>query len=216
MMLLLFSTLLAHDSTSCEQVRHARQLAVAADLDTGTLDTLEARMCSTAVPPVQPAHPRPHADGPLCHDLTVLSLMATIEPDDDIGQVHTSRTLYCASGGDSLRTWDSGLSAHAGGNWGWPNGLTAISNGRMQWPNGLTARTSNGAWSYPNGLTALSSRGTWASPDGISVGTEQDLLNWACNRDEAACLQTANRLAHIEHADIRALTLIGLAWSLKD
>ena len=117
----------------CAQVRSVRGYAVAASLDTRTLDVLEGRLCGADAAPRATVSP---AAADRCRDLDMMARLLDAGGGlgaSDATLVSQARALAC---GGHVQAF-------------------------ARWPNGVTARAPTRAWQYPNAVTARSATGTW-------------------------------------------------------
>lgn len=202
----------AHDPGPCAQVRAARGYAVAAGLDTATLDTLQARLCGAAPAP---------AAAPVCREARVLQRLGALGGLEEAPAARLDRLAQVACAGAAPASagrlgWGNGVTARAAdGAWRWPNGVTArTADGALRYPNAVTARSAEGRWSYPNAVTARSARGAWSRPDAVSVGSTEALLLWSCERVGEACGPALEGLRDLD-GDAHIAAVLQLAWSAR-
>jgi hypothetical protein len=200
----------------CAQVRAVRQYALAASLDTRTLDVLESRLCDAASPRRSTLSP---AAVDRCRDLDMMTRLLDIGGGlgaSDAALVSQARSLACGGHVQEFTSWPNGVTARAPtGAWQYPNAVTARSaTGTWQYANAVTARRDNGAWQYPSAVTARSASGRWQRPDAVSVGGPGELLAWACSRKPDRCAAVQ---AELDALDLhrQEATLVSFAWEAR-
>ncbi len=194
----------------CAQVRSVQGYARAAQLDTRTLDLLEARLCGAG-----PSAPMQSA---LCQEARLVVAVAEIGglSGAPLAELTQARDLACEGLLEPRFNWSNGVTGRAAnGAWSYPNAVTARSAlGALNYPNAVTARSANGAWSYPNAVTARSPNGRWSGPNGVGFASLTELIVWACERDAARCQATRQQLPMLD-AEGQAAALVGLLWALR-
>jgi hypothetical protein len=211
MLALLFGSLrlLAADEVGCAHVRAARGYAVAARLDTRTLDELERRLCGSG--------PGVDARPPGCGPLGEMDALAQLSPgglgDGGRAELKRAAEIACVTGLGTPARWANGVeSRSADGAWRYPNGVLAIgADGAAWYPSGVLARHADGAWTYPNGVRARGADGAWHRPDGMSAGERGQLAAWVCQKDAPACNRLTDALRTLPAEDHDFLVL-AFAW----
>lgn len=200
----------------CDQVRSVRGYALAASLDTRTLDVLEGRLCG-ADPAVRARTSPAAADR--CRDLDMMTRLLDAGGGlgaSDATLVSQARSLACGGHVREFERWPNGVTARAPtGAWQYPNAVTARSpTGTWQYANAVTARRDNGAWQYPNAVTARTAAGRWQRPDAVTVGGSGELLAWACSRKPDRCGAVQAELDALgPHR--REAALVAFAWEAR-
>lgn len=200
----------------CRQVQAVRQYAVAASLDTRTLDVLEARLCGDAAPARTLRSP---AAADRCRDLDMMVRLLAIGGGLGVSEttlVSQARGLACGGHVQEVERWPNGVTARAPtGAWQYPNAVTARSaTGTWQYANAVTARRDNGAWQYPSAVTARTASGRWQRPDAVAVGGPGELLAWACSRKPDRCAGVQQELDALDLHRQEA-TLVAFAWEAR-
>ena len=197
---------LAHEPSACDQVRAVRQMAQAAALDTATLDTLARRMCEGAVKPAA------SDDCATLETLYWISFAGDLV-DNFLEELWRARQQSCQAGRPALARWSNGMAAvSADGRIQYPNAITARNiDGSWQYPSAITARHPDGSWQYPSAITARRADGTWQDPSGNTIGGEEALSAWACQKAPDACEQMLEAVRHLD-GDPEIAALISLAW----
>jgi hypothetical protein len=200
----------------CAQVRSVRGYAVAASLDTRTLDVLEGRLCGDGGAPRVTTSP---AAADRCRDLDMMSRLVATGGGlraSDATLVTQARALACGGHVQEFERWPNGVSARAPtGAWQYPNAVTARSaTGTWQYANAVTARRDNGGWQYPNAVTARTSAGRWQRPDAVGAGGPGELLAWACSRKPDRCAAVQ---AELDALDLhrQEAALVSFAWEAR-
>ena len=199
----------AVDAAACEHVRAARGYAVAARLDTRTLDELERRLCG--------ALPGATQTPPGCGPLGQMDALARLAPgglgESGVAELRRAAEIACVTGLGTTAHWANGVQAQSvDGAWRYPNGVLAVgADGAAWYPSGVLARHVDGAWTYPNGVRARGADGAWYRPDGVPAGERGQLAAWVCHKDGAACGRLTDGLRALPAED-HDFFVLAFAW----